>query len=187
MIRLYDRTYRNLKRLPRQSTEAGRSEESFRSRLWRAWWLDPRASHDPLRDAARIIHRARLIERGVGPALLDASDPTLLDWTQSSLILRATAAATDVESLQAASKFFRSMSVLAVIVLPAALVQLVSGLPPYDGRTVGIVLGFVTLGIGLLVALLFRFMKLRWTATQRVYEYYIESQEAEVRSSGVFE
>ena len=172
---LYDRTYRNLVRLPPPTGEA-RSKPSLITRLRQAWGLTDKDSHDPLRDAARLVHVERLNKRGVATALAGAKKPSLLDWAQSSLVLHASAGATDIESLQAASKFFRSMSLVVVFVPIISLLQMLFVRSPTPPRPLVFSLASLALGIVLAVALALRFMKLRWTATQRTYEYYIEAQ-----------
>ncbi|MEJ2456392.1 MAG: hypothetical protein P8103_19895 [Candidatus Thiodiazotropha sp.] len=81
------------------------------------------------------------------------------DWCLSAIRLNAPEGAQEVDRLQADSKFFRSMSLVFLVV---AAVSLVEELIPY--------------GVGAAVLALFsawRFCTLRWTATKRVYEYHL--------------
>ncbi len=81
------------------------------------------------------------------------------DWCLSAIRLNASEGVQEVDRLQADSKFFRSMS---LVFLVAAATGLVEDLLLY--------------GLGAAVLALFsawRFCTLRWTATKRVYEYYL--------------
>jgi hypothetical protein len=185
--RLYDRTYRNYQRLPPLSEPEGRSNRTLGKRLLRigkgvaqtgrrlfqAWRLNDTDSHDPLRDAARKVHLSRV--RQVAKELADAQSPSLLNWTQSAVALRATPGAREIESLQAASKFFRSMSIVVILVPLLALIRTGAEVFKVSHEPIAQLWALLLTGLCLAVLMSFRFMQLRWTATQRTYEYYIES------------
>jgi hypothetical protein len=193
---VYDRTYRNLKRLPLdEKSEAEKStpqpgrpfrtiRELFRQarkrlrltrkRLPIAWDLQPKEAKDPLRDAAHSVHTAFLKEKGLD-ALADTDTPNSYEWAQSAIVLRARDGAREVEALQAASKFFRSMSIVVVLVPLFGLLR-APFLPARDvSKTLSLMLVALVVAAIAAMALAHRFMKLRWTATQRTYEYYVVS------------
>ena len=81
------------------------------------------------------------------------------DWCLSDVRVSSPAGATEVDRLQADSKFFRSM---VFVFLVAALVSL-------REAAVGVSVGAAALTF----FAIWRFCELRWTATKRVYEYYL--------------
>ncbi len=81
------------------------------------------------------------------------------DWCLADVRLNSPAGASEVDRNQADSKFFRSM---VLVFLVAALIGLWKGL-------VWVLAG----GVLLTIFAIWRFCKLRWTATKRVYEYYL--------------
>jgi hypothetical protein len=180
---VYDRTYRTIRRL----APAKGITRPFGERVRRAWRLRDAEVYDPLLDAASAIHEARLAERSIHTPLTGSPLPSVLDWAQSAVVLRASAGATEIESLQAASKFFRSMAVVAPLVPVLSLLRLGSlrSLSAPSTATMSFTALFV--GAGLAVVLAHRFMKLRWAATQRTYEYYIESHVVRKEATCVLE
>ncbi len=90
---------------------------------------------------------------------VDTRGTNCYDWCLSRLRLIAPAGAAEVDRVQADSKLFRS---LVFVFAATALVALLQGAP--------------LLAAGAAVLALFalwRFCQLRWTATKRVYEYYL--------------
>ncbi|HLO32603.1 MAG TPA: hypothetical protein VK249_25875 [Anaerolineales bacterium] len=81
------------------------------------------------------------------------------DWCLSAVRMNSPAGTVEVDRLQADSKFFRSM---VLIFLVTALLSLQYGL-------MWLSIGFAALTI----FATWRFCELRWTATKRVYEYYL--------------
>jgi hypothetical protein len=79
------------------------------------------------------------------------------DWALSVVRLKSGAAAAEVDSYLAQSKMFRSLTVVAL-------------------STFFVGWGFpwaTTARVGLLLLCLWRFLRLRWDATERVYEYFL--------------
>lgn len=105
-------------------------------------------------DAAKtLLARVRL------QTAVDATGTSYYDWCLSDIRMKSPASAAEVDRIQADSKFFRSM---VFVFLSAAFVSL-------DEGTV-----WVTLGApALTVFAVLRFCELRWSATKRVYEYYL--------------
>lgn len=81
------------------------------------------------------------------------------DWCLSDVRVGSPAGVAEVDRLQADSKFFRSM---VFVFLTAALVS-------FREAQVGFSIGAGALTI----FAIWRFCELRWTATKRVYEYYL--------------
>lgn len=81
------------------------------------------------------------------------------DWCLSGVRVSSPAGAIEVDRIQADSKFFRSM----------AFVFLVAALVSFREAPVWVSLG----AAALTVFAIWRFCELRWTATKRVYEYYL--------------
>jgi hypothetical protein len=81
------------------------------------------------------------------------------DWCLSDVRVSSPAGAIEVDRLQADSKFFRSM----------VFVFLVAALVSFREAPVWVPLG----AAALTVFAIWRFCELRWTATKRVYEYYL--------------
>lgn len=106
-----------------------------------------------------------------------AADPrgtNYYDWCLSELRARNAAGALEVDRLQADSKLFRS---LVFVFIAAALVSGAQAVwvGLVDGNMSGLV-GGVILSLTCLVLTRFavwRFCTLRWTATKRVYEFYL--------------
>jgi hypothetical protein len=89
---------------------------------------------------------------------IDSTGTNYYDWCLSDVRVRSPAGATEVDRLQGDSKFFRSM---VFVFLVAALVGFREAM-------------WVSFGAVALTAFaLWRFCDLRWTATKRVYEYYL--------------
>ena len=90
---------------------------------------------------------------------IDPTGTNYYDWCLSAVRVASPAGATEVDRLQADSKFFRSM---VFVFLVAALISLREA-------------AWLT-SVSALVLMFFagwRFCELRWTATKRVYEYYL--------------
>jgi hypothetical protein len=81
------------------------------------------------------------------------------DWCLSEVRMKSPAGAAEVDRLQADSKFFRSM---VLVFLVATLISILNGL-------LWLSIGFIALTI----FAVWRFCNLRWTATKRVYEYFL--------------
>lgn len=81
------------------------------------------------------------------------------DWCLSDVRVHSLAGASEVDRLQADSKFFRSM------VFVFLLVALISDREAHLWVSAG--------AAALTVFAMWRFCKLRWDATKRVYEYYL--------------
>ncbi len=89
----------------------------------------------------------------------NAQGTNYYDWCLSDVRVHSPAGSAEVDRLQADSKFFRSM---VFVFLVAALISL--GQAP-----VWVPAGAATLTL----FALWRYCELRWTATKRVYEYYL--------------
>ena len=100
---------------------------------------------------------------------INSTGTNYYDWCLSDVRMRCPAGATEVDRLQADSKFFRSM---VFVFLIAALVSL---------REAAV---WVSVGAAALTGFaLWRFCELRWTATKRVYEYYLLLEQRPVSGS----
>lgn len=162
---LYDRYYSKARRLPK----AQRSRLPWK-RLWRAVHLQPAAFDDPLYAAALEVRAKHL-------AQLDLATKTKLEgestysWAQSVLTLNSASATADIERIQASSKFFRSFALtLLIVLLMWPLGDRVSTAYLETFVRHGVLAGLVAIA-AVLIALLY--MRLRWDATQRTYEYYV--------------
>lgn len=89
----------------------------------------------------------------------DSTGTNYYDWCLSDVRVSSPVGAAEVDRLQADSKFFRSM---VFVFLTAALVS-------FHEAQVGFSIG----AAALTVFAIWRFCGLRWTATKRVYEYYL--------------
>jgi hypothetical protein len=90
---------------------------------------------------------------------IDSKGTSYYDWCLSDVRMSSPAGAVEVDRLQADSKFFRSMVFVflfaALISIPKAPVWVSAG------------------AAALTIFAIWRFCELRWTATKRVYEYYL--------------
>jgi hypothetical protein len=103
--------------------------------------------------AATLLARVYLTNR------VNPQGTNYYDWCLSDLRVNSPAGAAEVDRLQADSKFFRSM---VFVFLLAALLGLRE--PPL----------WVSAGSAVLAMFaVWRFCELRWSATKRVYEYYL--------------
>jgi hypothetical protein len=91
------------------------------------------------------------------------------DWCLSDVRLSSPAGAVEVDRLQADSKFFRS---LVFVFLLAAAVS-------FRGAPVWV----PAVAVALTVFSIWRFCDLRWSATKRVYEYYLLSHRTQETGS----
>jgi len=90
---------------------------------------------------------------------IDTNGTNYYNWCYSTLRISSSNGAKEVDRLQANSKFFRSL--VFVFILAAAL---------------GIVKSlwlFFLVSIALTLFAIWRYCNLRWTATKRIYEYYL--------------
>ena len=100
-----------------------------------------------------LLARVRLTTKA------DSTGTNYYDWCLSDVRVSSPAGATEVDRLQADSKFFRSM----------VFVFLVAALVSFRACAVWVSVG----AVALTVFAIWRFCELRWTATKRVYEYYL--------------
>lgn len=102
------------------------------------------------------------------------------DWCLSDIRVTRPAGAAEVDSLQADSKFFRSM---VFVFLAAALVSFGAALVSFRTALAMIAIG----ALALTIFAIWRFYELRWTATKRVYENYLLNSErrSEKRNGGI--
>jgi hypothetical protein len=105
--------------------------------------------------AETLLARVRLTTKA------DSTGTNYYDWCLSDVRANSPAGAIEVDRLQADSKFFRSM---VFVFLVAALVSLGQTQAPVWVSAVAAALA---------VFAIWRFCELRWTATKRVYEYYL--------------
>lgn len=94
---------------------------------------------------------------------VNAQGTNYYDWCLSNLRVNSPAGAGEVDRVQADSKFFRSM--VFVFLLAASLCLRERPLCVWAWVSSGCV--------GLAIFAIWRFCELRWTATKRVYEYYL--------------
>lgn len=100
-----------------------------------------------------LLARVRLTTK------VNATGTNYYDWCLSDVRANSPAGAIEIDRLQADSKFFRSM---VLVFLLTALVSL--GEAPR----------WISLGAAALTVFsMWRYCELRWTATKRVYEYYL--------------
>lgn len=92
----------------------------------------------------------------------DPSGSSYYDWCLSAIRLSAPDGAQEVDRLQADSKFFRSMSLVFLVAIVVSV-----RVEPFPYGAVAAVLTLFSV---------WRFCTLRWTATKRVYEYYLLSR-----------
>ena len=114
----------------------------------------------PLLTVSKVLKRLQLFDLldGTGQSSKDVSNT--LTWAQSIVRLKSPAGATEIESLQAQSKMFRSIVVIVLAMI---------AWPPFPTWS-RIVILFLFFCLSL-----WRFCKLRWEASQRTYEYFIGS------------
>lgn len=130
----------------------------WRSSHWRAAKLarqaNPSALHEDKEAASTLLARVYLTTDA------NPQGTNYYDWCLSDVRRRCPAGATEVDRVQADSKFFRSM---VFVFLVAGLISL--------GKCL---VWWVSVGaVALAVFAIWRFCELRWTATKRVYEYYL--------------
>jgi hypothetical protein len=139
----------------------------FRSSHARAAKLakDPSALRKDTHAAETLLARVCLTTE------IDSTGTNYYDWCLSDVRVRSPAGATEVDRLQADSKFFRSM----------VFVFLVAALVSFREAALWVSVG----ALALTMFALWRFCDLRWTATKRVYEYYLllERRTRESRSA----
>jgi hypothetical protein len=103
---------------------------------------------------------ATLLARVYLTTSVNTRGTTYYDWCLSDVRVNSPTGAAEVDRVQADSKFFRSM---VFVFLMAALIG-------------GVRKGPVWISVGaaaLTIFAMWRFCELRWTATKRVYEYYL--------------
>jgi hypothetical protein len=108
--------------------------------------------HKDTEAAATLLARVYLTNRA------NPQGTNYYDWCLSDLRVNSPAGAAEVDRLQADSKFFRSMVFVFLLVALLGLRQ----------RPL-----WVSGGAALAIFAIWRFCELRWTATKRVYEYYL--------------
>lgn len=135
----------------------------WRSSHWRAakWIREPDsfALSKDTRATETLLARVYFTKR------VNPHGTNYYDWCLSDLRVNSPAGAAEVDRVQADSKFFRSM---VFVFLLAALLGLRAN-PPDHERLLWVSAGCA----GLAIFAIWRFCELRWTATKRVYEYYL--------------
>jgi len=91
------------------------------------------------------------------------------EWSETYVRATSGAGSAEIQRIQADSKFFRSFVLVLIVGLYYVGFRSVDGLVIDRDRQ----LEAVMMGALLLLAL-WRFFKLRWTATRYAYEYYIQ-------------
>lgn len=158
---LYDRVYVRWRRA---------SSEYVKSRLFpnppRLAVILERVEHvikksnpdDELLATAKMLKRQQLAETSLNANVKADKITNTFMWAGTVVRLKASAGAAEVDALSAQSKLFRSVTVLLPFaVFWAGLFQLSA------------ILGW----IAILLLCLWRFLYLRWSATERTYEYFI--------------
>ena len=131
--------------LPRWRSPHSRAKKLIR--------MGPSALREDSKAAETLLARVYLTTK------VDPQGTNYYDWCLSDVRLNSPAGAGEVDRLQADSKFFRSM---VFVFLVAALICLREALL------------WVSAGAAALTLFaIWRFCGLRWTATKRVYEYYL--------------
>jgi len=115
---------------------------------------NPSALHENKEAASTLLARVYLTTDA------NPQGTNYYDWCLSDVRMNSPAGATEVDRVQADSKFFRSM----------VFVFLVAG---FIGLGKCLVWWVSAGALALAVFAIWRFCKLRWTATKRVYEYYL--------------
>jgi hypothetical protein len=123
---------------------------------YQALLLKEQKGLDPLRREKNLSFT--LVARAAFQTGANGAGTSLYDWCLSLVRLKSASAAAEVDQLQADSKFFRSLSLVLLAVSTTAVV---------DYRTASV------LALLLSSFSIYRFCDLRWTATKRVYEYYL--------------
>ena len=114
---------------------------------------DPSALRNDEDAAKTLLARVRLTTKA------NATGTNYYDWCLSDVRVNSPAGAIEVDRLQADSKFFRSM---VFVFLLTALVSIRE-----SSTSISLAAAALT------VFAIWRFCELRWTATKRVYEYYL--------------
>jgi hypothetical protein len=127
----------------------------FRSSHWKAAKLtgNPYALQKD-EDATKTLLARVCLTTKVNP-----TGTNYYDWCLSDVRVNSPAGTIEVDRLQADSKFFRSM----------VFVFFVAALVSFREAPIWLTLGAAALA----VFAIWRFCELRWTATKRVYEYYL--------------
>lgn len=160
---LYDHTFADWKRSrlisPRRwlIEMPARLMEELRKN-WTYFKTGVKDDRDDKSDA--LLHRAKVLAI---PAIVQG-DP-IYQWCRSSIVLRSPLAFSEIERLQANSKFFRGMVTTLLI---TAILSLTIRVPFH-------LLG-AAVCIALAVASFLRYCQLRWKAVQQTYRFYIALQ-----------
>lgn len=118
------------------------------------------------RESSAPTLRGRVLLR----AEADASGTSLYDWCLSAIRIRHPSGSSEIDRIQADSKFFRSMTLVFLTAVVVGTSQMNAG---------------VAGSAGMLAAFSgWRFCRLRWAATKRVYAYYLLLDEAGGLSRG---
>ena len=156
---LYDRTYRNLHRLPIKKPRI-----CFLAKIKTAWKLDDENASDPLLTAAKELKDKQIKELGLKSNSAALAKKSTLMWAQSQVTLLSSTATAEIERYQANSKFFRSMTIVLSVMI---------GLTIFRETLSWLLWCHVSLIFLLLILFCYRFMQLRWEATKRTYEYFL--------------
>jgi hypothetical protein len=156
---LYDRTYRNLHRLPKKEPRI-----CFLAKIKAAWKLEDDNASDPLLAVAKELRDKQIKGLGLRSGSASLAKKSTLMWAQSQVTLLSSTAAAEIERYQANSKFFRSMTVVLSVLI---------GVTIYRETLSWLLWYHVSLIFLLLILFCYRFMQLRWEATKRTYEYFL--------------
>jgi len=142
----------------------------WRASHWQvAQWIreaDSSSLRDSLSLRKDIMASATLLGRVYLTNRVNPQGTNYYDWCLSDLRVNSPVAASEVDRLQADSKFFRSMVFMFLLTALVGLWEAV----------LRVSAGVTVLAIGAAILALFaiwRFCELRWNATKRVYEYYL--------------
>lgn len=158
---LYDRVYARWRRASSKSVKTQLASNASRWAI-----LAGRVKHvieksnpdDELLLTAKVLKRQQLQETAQA-AQVEADDITNTYWWAGTVVrVKTSAGAAEVDALSAQSKLFRS---IIVLLLFAAFWVGWLGLIAILGWT------------AILILSLWRFLRLRWDATERTYEYFI--------------
>ena len=153
---LYDLTYANWKRSEPLSLLEWVKQTP--ARLWaeaRHWFHSMLVSREPNpRAEDELLRTAKALSESERPPGVNT-----YKWTRSWTLLKSSAASTEIERLQANSKFFRAMVTVSAI---TSILFFTSQTHAW---------GWVCLVLA--VACFFRFSDLRWKAIQQTYAFYI--------------
>lgn len=120
--------------------------------------LKQRDPDDGLLAAAKVLKRQQLDEVARAAGLSSEQITNTFWWAGTVVRLKSVDGAAEIEALSAQSKLFRSLAVILV------LTALWPGLPSFAPAWAW---------TALLLLSIWRFMSLRWGATERTYEYFI--------------